>query len=292
MNGDDRGVGVGGVGSGGAIEGAAERLELAVEAAEAAGRLTLELFGRARSGLGVEIKRDGTEVTAADRGAEALVRSRIAAAFPGDAVMGEEMGETPGGSGWRWIIDPIDGTFSFVRGVPLYATLIAAEWVGIEGRGEGQGRGRVEVGVIELPALGERVHAARGLGAWHTVRGSGPTRARVSRAATLGQAVVCTTSLDYFKGPAARGVFDRVCAAAGHTRGWSDAYPAALLATGRVDVLFESAIKPWDIAALEPIIAEAGGRLSDWAGAPSVYSGTLAASNGLVHEELLGVIAG
>ena len=148
------------------------RLELALASAREAGRSTLEYFRSAD--LSVELKRDDSPVTIADRQAEKLLRERIAARFPDDAVLGEEFGEAPGTSGFRWILDPIDGTKSFIHGVPLYGTLVGVEH-----------QGRPVLGVIYMPALDECAYAARGEGSWYTRGESAPQPARVSTRASL-----------------------------------------------------------------------------------------------------------
>ncbi len=273
------------------------RLCVAVEAAEEAGRGTLDLFAAAATpGLTVDTKADGSPVTEADRRCERQLRDVLLAAFPDDGLLGEEYGEpAPGTSGYRWIIDPIDGTFSFTHGVPLYATLLACERVTpptAHGADDSAASGGVLVGVAVLPALGETVFAARGCGAWRRVSGGAATRARVSATRTLREATVVMTSLDYFRTPADRAVFERVVAAAGHSRGWSDAYAGMLVATGRADAVFEPAIKAWDVAPFEVILQEAGGRATDWEGRSGCHRPTFVGSNGLVHDELLRVIAG
>ncbi|MAY73290.1 MAG: inositol monophosphatase [Phycisphaerae bacterium] len=263
-----------------------QRLEVAIEVARDAGALTLETFGRSRND--VERKSDGSEVTAIDRAAERFIRERLAAEFDGDGVLGEEFEPKPSRSGWRWIIDPIDGTFSFVRGVPLYATLLGAERVDANGRPTGP----VEVGVIVMPALDEVVYGATGGGAWRTQGSGDPVAARVNSVDRLEDATICVTSVDYFDKQGLSDVFSRMCAASGHTRGWSDAYAAVLLATGRCDALVEPIMNPWDSAPMQPIITEAGGRLSDWTGKETVHAPTLVASNGRVHDELLRTLRG
>lgn len=266
------------------IAGAAERLAVALEAAAEAGAASLKHFGKVRA----ELKADGTEVTIADREAELLIRRMIAAHFPGDGVLGEELEASASTSGWRWIIDPIDGTFSFVRGVPLYATLIAAERLNDAGEPV---RGGVHVGVLALPGLHETVYAVRGGGAWHRYGDGAPVRARVSTTATLANAVVNTTSPDYFRTPTLWAAHERVRAACAHMRGWSDAYGFALLATGRCDGVVEPMMKAWDAGPMEPIVVEAGGRATDWTGVTTVHGGDMIASNGLVHDELLATVS-
>ena len=258
------------------------RLRFAIDAAGEAGELTLRYFQR--GGLGVEAKDDGWEVTIADREAERLLRTRIAETFPGDGVLGEEMEETPSETGWRWIIDPIDGTFSFIRGVPLYATLLAAERLGPGGESIAE---NVRLGVILIPPLREMAYAMRGGGAFVQVGDDEAVRARVSSCDALARATVCTTSTDYFSTPETRAAFERVDAAAGHMRGWSDAYAGLLLATGRCDAVFEPFLSPWDSAPFEPIVTEAGGMVTDWSGEATIHGTNLAASNGRVHRELV-----
>jgi histidinol phosphatase-like enzyme (inositol monophosphatase family) len=261
-----------------------DRLAFAVTTARAAGRLTLEHF---RVGVDVETKADGSEVSIADRRAEAFIRDAIADAFPADAILGEEDDDKPGTSGWRWVIDPIDGTFSFVRGVPLFATLLAAERVDAAGDPI---PGAVEIGVLELPALSETIHAARGHGAWHSANGGKPAPARVSDTATLANASIGITTPDYFRAEHAMPVYERLITAAGNVRGWPDAYAFALVATGRCDAVAEPFMKPWDCGPMLPIIEEAGGRVTDWAGNRTIHAGNLAVSNGHLHPALLGLL--
>lgn len=255
------------------------RLERALSAAETAGRITLEYF--ARSGLLVETKGDGSPVTVADRAAETAIREHLASAFPGDALEGEEHARVEGDTGYNWIIDPIDGTYSFVHGVPLYGTLIGLEY-----------DGRMVAGVMHMPALGETVYAAVGRGAWHRTGGGQPVPARVSRTASVGEALVSMTSYHYFQASGTTGTFERINNAAGHLRGWSDCYAAVLVATGRADAMVEPVMFPWDAAALWPVIAEAGGRCSDWSGSDTIRGGNCVVSNGLIHDELLDLTRG
>lgn len=254
----------------------ASRLDFALEIAREAGDLTLRYFQT--SGLGVDLKGDGSPVTIADRSAEDLLRRRILERFPDDGVLGEEHGETPGRSGLRWILDPIDGTASFVRGVPLFGTLVAVERDGVG-----------IVGVVHLPAMRETVYAARGLGAWHVLGDGAPTPARVSTIATLREGAFVSTSLDYFVKAGLPEMYPRLQAAAGVCRGWSDAYAFLLLATGRAEAVVEPRVHVWDVAAVQPVIEEAGGRFSDLHGRPSLTSGACVATNGLVHEEVIAI---
>jgi len=261
----------------------ARRLDIALRAATAGGDATLPWF-RGR-GFAVDRKADGTVVTEADRAAERVIRDLIRDAFPQDALLGEEHGESAGTSGWRWIIDPIDGTTSFVQGVSLYGTLVAAE-----------DEGGVQVGVIHMPALGETVWAGTGGGAWHrpahAAASDAPVPARTSRRGDLASAVFCTTSWDYFTQAGAPQVFARLAAAAGTSRGWSDCYGYLLLATGRVDAVVEPVLAPWDVACMYPIVREAGGRISDWQGGETGIAASAIATNGELHEAVLRAVRG
>jgi histidinol phosphatase-like enzyme (inositol monophosphatase family) len=252
------------------------RLELALSAAREAGAITLRYFQEAN--YAVELKRDQSPVTVADRQAEQLLRERIAAAFPADAILGEEFPERPGESGYRWILDPIDGTKSFISGVPLYGALLGVEF-----------EGRSVAGVIHIPALGETVYAAKGKGAWF-VRGDRPAApARVSRTTRLADCLFCTSEIRSFAKSGRREAFDRFDAACRLARTWGDCYGYLLVATGRADVMVDPLMNVWDCAALQPILEEAGGTFTDWQGKPTIYGGEAVATNGVVLEEALAI---
>lgn len=256
-----------------------DRLSLALEIAAEAGRLTLAHFCRAD--LVVDHKSDDSPVTVADREAEAHLRRRIAAAFPGDGVLGEEMGESAGASGWRWILDPIDGTKSFIHGVPLYGTLIGVENVG-----------QPQLGVIHLPALEETVYAMRGGGAWWS-RPGGPERAaHVSSCARLAEGLFTTTSTATYEQGGRRAVYDALQSRARLTRSWGDCYGYALVATGRAEVMVDPRMAVWDAAAMLPILEEAGGTFTDWNGVARVDGGEGIATNGLVLDDVLAITRG
>lgn len=245
-------------------------LDFAIQLARRAGEVTLEHF---QKGVAPDWKSDASPVTVADLEAERLIRREIEATFPGDGVLGEEFGEQAGSGDRRWIVDPIDGTRSFVQGVPLYAVLIALEV-----------SGEFEVGVVHLPGLGETVFAARGEGCFLD-----DAPARVSEVDSLAEACLAYTSFTNFdrageRGKAAR---DRLADSARVLRGWGDAYGYALVATGRADGMLDPLINPWDIACMVPILAEAGGELTDWDGGHSIFTGHSVASNGKIHRELL-----
>jgi histidinol-phosphatase len=257
-----------------------ERSALLEEAAgwvREAGAITLRWFGR---GVTAETKADASPVTVADREAEELLRARIAARFPDDGLLGEEYGEERPGAPRRWILDPIDGTKSFVRGVPLYGVLLA-----LEERPPG-GVPSISLGVLHFPALDQTLVAARGTGAY-----ANGVRARVSDVANVGEACLLATSAAPPAAPLAAG-WARLAAAAGVVRSWGDAYGYALVATGRAEVMLDPRLAPWDVAPLPLLIEEAGGVFTDLAGrrGHAVTSGI--ATNGALAiraRELLGV---
>jgi histidinol phosphatase-like enzyme (inositol monophosphatase family) len=256
----------------------ATRLDAAIGFAREGGAVTLRYFGTTR--FKVETKRDGSEVTTADRETEQCLRALIERAFPEDGILGEEFGEKPSASGWRWVLDPIDGTASFVHGVPLYGTLVACEFAG-----------QTRAGVIHMPALGEMVYAGQGGGAWHVAsEGAEPVPARVSGVADLGDAMLCTTSFGYYRQAGSEAALGALFDRCGKTRGWSDCYAHVLCATGRIEAVVEPVLYPWDIAPMQVIYAEAGGRTTDWAGRPGAYHPTGVSTNGLVHGALLDLL--
>jgi len=251
------------------------RWTFAVEIAKAAGQHTLSYF---QQNLQVDRKSDRSPVTIADREAELLARDRINKSFPDDAVLGEEYGETSGKSGYRWIIDPIDGTKTFIAGVPLYSTLIGLEH-----------SGRSVAGVIYLPALDEGVHAARGGGAWHFGKDRSQVAARVSTRSQLADCVFITSQLDSFSQRGAAAVFEQLQAKAYITRTWGDGYGYFLVATGRADLMIDPVMHLWDAASLQPVLEEAGGTFTNWSGEPTIYSGEGLATNGILLEEVLAI---
>ena len=254
------------------------RFDLALSAARAAGQLTLDYFQRAD--LAVELKSDNSPVTIADRQAEQLLRARIAEAFPDDAILGEEFGEQPGTTGFRWILDPIDGTKSFIHGVPLYGTLVGVEF-----------EQRSQIGISFIPALDECVYAASGQGAWFQ-RGAAPARpARVSTNATLGESLVCSSD-GRFPTAERRAAFASLQYGCRLNRTWGDCYGYNLVATGRAEVMLDPIMSIWDAAALQPILLEAGGTLTDWQGNETIYAGEAIATNGHVLAEVLAITRG
>ena len=245
-------------------------LAFAIELAEDAGASTLAWFQSAT--LAVERKGDGSPVTAADLAAEALVRERLAATHPGDGIIGEEDDDVDGSTGRRWVVDPIDGTKAFTKGVPLYATLIAL----IDDHGPA-------VGVIHLPALGETIAAGRGLGC--TFNGA---PCRVSEHDTLDGAYATTSGFGYWPSAALQWVLNSDVV----FRTWGDAYGYALVATGRAEAMIDPLANPWDIAPMAVIIPEAGGRFSNFDGVEQPDSwnrNSGVATNGLIHDDLIGL---
>ena len=248
-----------------------ELLEFAVELGRGAGDITLEYF---RKKPETSTKSDGSYVTIADRQAEAYLRAEIAKRFPDDGVDGEEEGELKGRSGRRWIVDPIDGTFAFVHGVPFYGVLIALE---IEGE--------ASVGVVNIPALGEVVSAAKGVGCFFNGE-----PARVSNTAELKDALLLATDFTacerYGFGRAAELLQERAKA----SRTWGDCYGYVLVATGRADVMLDPVMNLWDCAPLLPIMEEAGGTFTDWQGVRIADGGNAIATNGVLFDEVMSVI--
>ncbi|MCL2118159.1 MAG: histidinol-phosphatase [Planctomycetaceae bacterium] len=253
------------------------RLEYAVEIAREAGNLTLEYFSNPN--LAIELKNDRTPVTAADRGAELLLRERISERFSDDAILGEEFPEKEGRSGFRWILDPIDGTKSFIHGVPIYSTLIGIEF-----------DGEPVIGVIRLPALDEAVWAMRGSGAWHeSPRFKSPQQAQVSKCQELGEGLFLTSSVTTFDKMGREMAFQEISQKMLLTRTWGDAYGYYLVATGRAEIMIDPILSLWDAGPMLTIIEEAGGRFSDWQGTSTIYSEEAVASNGRLHEDIIAI---
>jgi len=238
-------------------------LELALALADAADAISLPYF---RSGLPIETKPDLTPVTEADRAVETELRGLLAAERPGDAILGEEHGATTGGTR-RWILDPIDGTRNYARGIPIWATLVALEKSGI-----------VSLGVVSAPALGRRWWAERGTGAF-----AAGEPIRVSAISRMANAVLCLP-LERDVSELARGAW--------HARGLGDFWAHMLVAEGAVDAAVDAVgVSEWDLAAVQVIVEEAGGRFSDASGAPRIDTGSAITSNGLLHEELLALLS-
>lgn len=248
-----------------------ELLGIARRAAEVARDVIMPLWER---DLTVELKADRTPVTAADRGAEEAIRAFLARECPGHGILGEEFGETPGDGRHRWILDPIDGTKSFIHHVPLFGTLIALERDGLP-----------VVGVIACHAAGETASGAVGLGAW--LNGE-PTK--VSDTATIAEATVSMTSYARLRGMHPAG-FDALVGSCGLARSWGDCYGYLMVAAGRCDVMLDPVMSIWDAAALYPVITGAGGRMTDWSGRDGVFDSVIA-TNGRLHSAVLETLHG
>jgi histidinol-phosphatase len=245
-----------------------ELLGFAMELADAADRVSLKHFGNDPQ---VATKPDHSFVTEADTEVERQLRERIESLYPSHGILGEELGRATGDGENRWIIDPIDSTHNFMRGVPVFATLIAFER-----------SGQVLLGIISAPAMNQRWHALRGRGAW-----SGARRLRVSTISNLSQAQLFYASRSTFVGAGREAGFDAVVKGVWRERGFGDFWGYALVAQGSGEAMLEPEAKPWDLAAPLVVVEEAGGRLTDLSGRPGYDRGSALASNGVLHEEIL-----
>jgi histidinol-phosphatase len=253
------------------------RYELAVEAAERAAEIARGYFpdgDPADFAAGVEWNMDRSPVTAGDRAAEAFLRNRIINAFPNDAFLGEEYGEKPGNSGFRWMVDPIDGTRNFMRGMPLWGTLVGVEY-----------RGEAIAGAAVMPSLGYIYRALRGEGAFRNGR-----RLRVSDAASLDDAILVCSSLSGFFKAGRETQFMELARQTQRQRAFGNFYGFVQIADGTADVMVEQGMHVWDIAAVAPIIEEAGGRFTDWDGRATVHRPDVVASNGKLHDAALRIL--
>jgi len=246
-------------------------LDFAVGIARKAGDITQRYF---KGSFAVERKADNSFVTAADRETERFLRACIKEAFPDDAILGEEEGVKAGNSNRRWILDPIDGTYSFVHRVPLYGVLI-----GLEIDDE------AVLGVVNLPALGEQVYAARNLGCFWNDK-----PAQVSSTESLRDALLLATDFSDCEqhgfGRAAEMLQKQVQA----RRTWGDVYGHILVATGRAEIMLDPIMNVWDCAPLLPILEEAGGTFTDWRGQRTIHGGNAISTNGRLFESVMSTI--
>ncbi|WP_070976000.1 histidinol-phosphatase [Corynebacterium sp. MC3] len=252
-------------------------LALALELADAADAITLDRFEA--SDLKVKSKPDMTPVSDADVAVEEVLRERLAEARPGDSIVGEEFGGETAFEGRQWVIDPIDGTKNFVRGVPVWATLISLLV-----------DGQPVLGVVSAPALARRWYAAQGSGAWRTFNKGSLKRLEVSHVGELADASLAMSSLEGWK---ARGLQDNFIALTERTwrlRGYGDFFGYCLVAEGAVDIAAEPEVSVWDLAALSVLVTEAGGTFSSLAGEPGPHGGDAIATNGLLHDAAREVI--
>ena len=247
------------------------RYHLAVEAARRAGDLARGYY---ESSFDVEHKADNSPVTIADKSAEELIRKMVTEHFPTDGFLGEEFGDQPGESGFRWVIDPIDGTKSFIRHVPIWATLI-----GLEYKGEQIG------GVAYIPVFNQVYRALRGDGAFMNDR-----RIRVSDTATLSDALLCYSSFGWFTKAGREETFLNLYRRTKRQRGFGDFYGFVLVAEGAADVMVEHGVNPWDVCATKAIVEEAGGTFTDWNGVPTIHTPDVLATNGKLHADVLAIL--
>lgn len=247
-------------------------LALAQELADAADRITVTRF-LARD-LRVSTKPDATEVTDADVAVERALAARLRSARPGDALLGEETGSSGSASRRRWILDPIDGTRSFLRGVPIWATLLALEV-----------DGEVALGIVSAPALQRRWWAARGLGAW-----AGSRRCTVSQVSRLAEASLSYSSLIGWGRPGGGNAMVDLAARCWRSRAYGDFFSHVLVAEGAVDLSAEPEVSYWDLAATQVIVEEAGGMFTGLDGVRGARQGSVLASNGILHRDALEIL--
>jgi histidinol phosphatase-like enzyme (inositol monophosphatase family) len=249
-------------------------LEFALDAAWQAGRITLGYFQMNAAAIAAERKADNSPVTIADRQAEQKLRDLIGRYWPAHGVIGEEFGESAGESSYTWILDPIDGTKSFITGVPFYGVLLALVQ-----------EGRPLLGIAHFPALNETVYAAQGVGCYWNGR-----RVHVSTVDSLANAVLLTSELNSLAvGPRAA-AWQRLVGATYFQRTWGDAYGYALVATGRAEIMLDPWMAVWDCGPLQVILEEAGGTFTDWQGNPTIYAGESIATNGALFDQVMATV--
>ena len=254
-----------------ALAGTSTLLQAAAEVAQLAARTAMRWYGGA---IDVETKGDGSPVTIADREAERVAREWLAEHFPNDGVLGEEFGVSNAHARRRWILDPIDGTKAFVRGVPLWGTLIAC----CEGD-------TVLAGAACFPAVSEWIAAAPGEGCWWN-----GARAHVSRVDALAHATVLTTDDRFLERPHRVAAWRALSTSAGVARTWGDCYGYLLVATGRAEVMVDDIVNPWDAAAMYPLITEAGGTFTSWNGRATAFGGDVIATNAALGDEVRAIL--
>ncbi|MBZ0137665.1 MAG: hypothetical protein K8I27_14970 [Planctomycetes bacterium] len=265
------------------------RLRVALDATFDAGKAIAEYY----FGMGIDVvwKGDGSPVTQADERAEKILRERLMAIFPDDAVVGEEHEDEQGTSGFKWIIDPLDGTEAFIRKIPIFGTLVALEF-----------EEQIVAGVVFMPAQREFAWASKGNGCWWVQDTTGAydvetlkeraIRSQVSPHSDLSKATISTTGQGAFHRSGQVGAFLRLRDATRKDRGFGHCWSHLLVATGRMDISIEPKIKEWDIAPFAVLLAESGGKLTDFKGKETVYSGNVICSNGALHDVAIKALKG
>ena len=253
------------------------RLEFALSTTQEAAGLILQHF-RSQT-LGVESKADDSPVTVADRGVETMIRDALAATFPEDGILGEEFDDVPARNGYRWILDPIDGTKPFIYGVPLFGTLVGIEF-----------EGRMVAGVCRLPAMNEVVYASEGSGAWWQIGDAAPVAARASGETDLSQARLMFTEPTHDIRCGRSEVLPDLLQRVRLARGWGDCFGHIMVATGRADLAIDPEMSAWDIAALIPILKEAGASCTDWKGNEDVDGGDGVSVCAGLRDEVLQIL--
>jgi histidinol phosphatase-like enzyme (inositol monophosphatase family) len=246
-------------------------LDFALDAAWQAGRITLGYF---QSGITAERKADNSPVTLADKQSEQKLRELVTRSWPDHGIIGEEFGQQASQSGLTWTVDPIDGTKSFVQGVPIYAVLMALT----DGK-------RPLVGVAHFPALNETVYATQGGGCYWNGR-----RCHVSKVDTLKDAVLVSSEIGVYGEYGKQNAWERLIKATYIQRTWGDAYGYTLVATGRAEVMVDPWMAIWDCGPLQVILEEAGGTFTDWKGTPTIYAGEAIATNGILFDEVMKLV--
>lgn len=251
-------------------------LALALRLADAADEVSMARFDA--PDLDVQTKADASHVTEADLATERAIRGILADERPGDGIFGEEFG-TSGHAARQWIIDPIDGTANYLKGIPMWTTLIALSIDGVP-----------RVGVASQPALGRRWWAASGLGAWTNTPSGAPRRLSVSSVSDVAASSVSFQSIAQWDEAGHTDALLRLSRAVWRDRGYGDTWPYMLVAEGRLEFVAEFGVKEYDIAALVPIIREAGGTFTDYDGADSLSSRSSLATNGILHDSFLSLL--
>ena len=248
------------------------RYEVAIEAARAAGQIAHRYF---EGSFEVELKGDQSPVTVADRETEQLLREALSAKFPEDGLLGEEHGEQTGTSGFRWIIDPIDGTRNFVKGIPLWGVMVGLEY-----------KDEQIAGVIDFPTMKKTYHAVRGGGAYRN-----DDRIRVSQTSEISESLVFFSGLHFFAQAGQEAKFMELVRKTSRQRGYGDCYGFALVAEGAGEVMIEHGVNSWDVAASKPIIEEAGGTFTNWDGGSSIHKPDVVVTNGIIHQDVLSIFS-